>query len=347
MTISPTTPADPVPENTVPKNTATTAAWGWVVRQAQSRAQLAGLAGVLLVLIIVFQIGNPIFLSSGNIMEMLRATTLYFIVACPMTLILVSGGIDFSAGALFATGGVTAGLLMVLGIPWPVAVIIGMAVGGALGVVNAWLSVRLRVPPLIATLGMFFTASGIITVITGGNSIYGFPKAFTDLGQGFLLGIPFLVYYAVVVGVVFWILLEKTSLGYDARAVGGNRAAASANGIRVGRHDFIVYGLAGAVAALAGIMGAARLSSANPAAGGTALTFQVVTAVIIGGTSLFGGIGSIGGSALGALLFAVINNGLVIINVNSLWQNIFVGVILVSAVAIDQARRRRQFSSRR
>ncbi|MBC7590073.1 MAG: ABC transporter permease [Salinibacterium sp.] len=298
-------------------------------------------------MIIVFQIGNPIFLSSGNIMEMLRATTLYFIVACPMTLVLVSGGIDFSAGALFATGGVTAGLLMVLGLPWPIAVIIGMAVGGALGIVNAWLSVRLRVPPLIATLGMFFTASGIITVVTGGNSIYGFPKAFTDLGQGFLLGIPFLVYYAVVVGVVFWILLEKTSLGYDARAVGGNRAAASANGIRVGRHDFIVYGLAGAVAALAGIMGAARLSSANPAAGGTALTFQVVTAVIIGGTSLFGGIGSIGGSALGALLFAVINNGLVIINVNSLWQNIFVGVILVSAVAIDQARRRRQFTSRR
>jgi ribose transport system permease protein len=129
--------------------------------------------------------------------------------------------------------------------------------------------------------------------------------------------------------------------------VGGNRAAASANGIRVKRHDLIVYGLAGAVAALAGIMGAARFSSADPAAGGSALTFQVVTAVIIGGTSLFGGIGSIGGSALGALLFATINNGLAVINVNSLWQNIFVGVILVFAVAVDQARRGRQFVARR
>jgi ribose transport system permease protein len=298
-------------------------------------------------LLAVFQIGNPVFLSTGNILEILRASTLYFIVACPMTLVLVSGGLDFSAGALFATGGVSAGLMMVAGVPWPLAVILGVGVGCALGAINAWLSVHLRVPPLIATLGMFFVASGTITLITSGSSVYGFPKAFTDLGQGFLLGVPFLVLYAVIIGVVFWILLEKTSLGYDARAVGGNRAAASANGIRVNRHDLIIYSMMGGIAALAGIMGAARLSSANPAAGGTALTFQVVTAVIIGGTSLFGGIGSIGGSALGALLFAVINNGLVVINVNSLAQNIFVGVILVSAVAIDQFRRRRQFTSRR
>jgi ribose transport system permease protein len=317
------------------------------LKKISEKSQLAGIIAVILVLVIVFQIGNPVFLSAGNVIELLRAGTLYFIVACPATLILVSGGIDFSAGAVYATGAVAAGLLMVAGLPWPIAVALGVLLGGGLGVINASLSVFLKVPPLIATLGVFFASSGVITVITGGNSVFGFPTAFTDLGQGYLLGIPFLVYYAVFIGVIFWLLLEKTRLGYDARAVGGNRAAASANGIRVKRHDLIVYGLAGAVAALAGIMGAARFSSADPAAGGSALTFQVVTAVIIGGTSLFGGIGSIGGSALGALLFATINNGLAVINVNSLWQNIFVGVILVFAVAVDQARRGRQFVARR
>jgi len=309
--------------------------------------QLAGIVIVIAVLVVVFQIGNPIFLSFPNLMELLRSGTLYFIIACPATIVLVSGGMDFSIGAVFAAGGVSAGMMMVAGVPWPLAVLGGIVIGALIGVLNASLSVYLKVPPLIATLGVFFAVGGAITVITTGTTVYGFPSAFTDLGQGYLLGVPFAVYYAVIVGIVFWVLLEKTELGYNARAVGGNRAAALANGIRVSRHDLIVYGLAGAVTAFAGILAASRLSSADPAAGGTSLTFQVVTAVIIGGTSLFGGIGTIGGSALGALLFATINNGLAVINVNSLWQNIFVGTILVVAVAIDQARRRRQFRSRR
>ena len=197
--------------------------WG----RLRGRGQLAGLITVLLVLATIFQLGNPIFLSASNILEILRASALYFIVACPMTLVLVSGGIDFSAGAIFATGGVAAGLLMVAGVPWPLAVLFGMLVGGVLGVANASAAVFLRVPPLIATLGTFFVASGAIMVITAGNSVYGFPTAFTDLGQGFLLGVPFLVWYAVIIGVIFWVILEKTQLGYDARATGGNRAAAS------------------------------------------------------------------------------------------------------------------------
>lgn len=313
----------------------------------QKNTQLAGIVLVIAILAVAFQIGNPIFLSFPNLMELLRSGTLYFIIACPATIVLVSGGMDFSIGAVFAAGGVSAGLLMVSGVPWPLAVIGGIVIGTLIGILNASLSVFLKVPPLIATLGVFFAVGGAITVITGGTTVYGFPSAFTDLGQGYLLGVPFAVYYAIVIGVVFWVLLEKTQLGYNSRAVGGNRAAALANGIRVSRHDLIVYGIAGAVTAFAGILAAARLSSADPAAGGTSLTFQVVTAVIIGGTSLFGGMGTIGGSALGAILFATINNGLAVINVNSLWQNIFVGTILVVAVAIDQARRRRQFTSRR
>ena len=311
------------------------------------RLNLAGLAAVIVVIAVTFQVLNPIFLSFGNIVEMLRAGALYFVVACAATLVLVSGGIDFSAGALYAAGGVVAGLLMTAGAPWPLAVIVGILIGAVLGLVNGAVTVYLKVPPLIATLGMFFAAGGIVILATKGNPVYGFPASFTRLGQGSVLGIPYLVYYAAISGILFWVLMAKTPLGYNARAVGGSRGSASANGIRIARHDLIVYAVSGGMAALGGILLAARLSSANPAAGGADLTFQVVTAVIVGGTSLFGGIGGIGGSALGVLLFAEVNNGLVVINVDPLAQNIFVGVILVTAVAIDQARRSRQFTRRK
>ena len=184
------------------------------------------------------------------------------------------------------------------------------------------------------------------SVYTGGTNLFGFPDAFNVLGQGRLFGIPFLVYYAVIFGIVFHVLLEHTVFGYETRITGGNRLAASANGVRVKLLDLQLYALSGATAALAGIMFMARTSTASPAAGGSALTFQVITAIIIGGTSLFGGTGSIIGTALGTLLFAVLNNGLAVVNVNPLYQNIFIGVILVVAVAFDQVQRKRRFARR-
>ena len=173
--------------------------------------------------------------------------------------------------------------------------------------------------------------------------LYGFPDSFTNIGSGEFAGIPYLIFYAVIVGLIFHIVLEKTVFGYNIRAVGGNRRAAAANAIRVARLDMALYAISGGVAALAGILGAARLSTASPSAGGAGFTFQVVTAVIVGGTSLFGGVGTIAGSALGAILFAELNNGLQVINVNPLYQSIFIGIILIAAVAVDQYRRGRRF----
>jgi ribose transport system permease protein len=305
--------------------------------------QQAGLIACVVVLAAVFAARNGTFLSSGNLIELLRSATLYFIVACASTLVLVGGGLDFSIGSVYALGAVVAGLLMTHGTPWPLAVLGGLAVGGVTGLANAAISVYLGVPPLIATLGTFFVAGGLAVVITGGTDVYGFPSAFISIGAGELGGIPYLIFYAVLIGVIFHIVLERTVFGYNTRATGGNRAAAAANGIRVARLDLALYVTSGAVAALAGILGAARLSTASSSAGGASLTFQVVTAVIIGGTSLFGGTGTIAGSALGALLFAEISNGLQVINVNPLYQNIFIGVILVAAVAIDQYRRKRRY----
>ncbi len=305
--------------------------------------QQAGLIAVVVLLGAAFTAINSDFASSDNLIEMFRAVTLYFIVACASTLVLVGGGLDFSIGAVYALGAVVAGLLMTNGIAWPIALVGGVAVGVVAGAINAWVSVYLHVPPLIATLGMFFVAGGIAVVITGGTDVYGLPDGFINIGAGELAGVPYLIFYAILIGIVFHVLLESTVFGYNIRAIGGNRAAAAASGIRVARTDIAVYAISGGIAALAGILGAARLSTASPAAGGASLTFQVITAVIIGGTSLFGGIGTISGSALGAILFGEINNGLQVINVNPLYQNIFIGVILVAAVAIDQYRRRRRF----
>lgn len=309
--------------------------------------QLLGLVAVIVLLAVAFQFTNAAFVTGGNLLEILRSATLYFVVACPVTLIIVAGGLDLSVGALYALGAVSGGMLMVAGVPWPLALLGGVAVGAGAGILTGAMSVYLGIPSLIASLATFFVASGIAVVMTSGRDIFGFPEAFTDIGSGSFLGIPNLIYIAIIVGIVFHVLLEHTAFGYNVRATGGNRAAAMANGIRVKRVDLILFATSGGVAALAGLLGASRIFSASPLAGGNGLTFQVLTAIIIGGTSLFGGIGSIAGSALGALLFAVINNGLATSGVNPLYQNIFIGVILAVAVAVDQFRRRRRFKAGR
>jgi ribose transport system permease protein len=309
--------------------------------------QQIGIVVIIVVLLAVSESINPVTLQRANLIEMLRSTAIYFVGACGTTLLLVGGGLDLSIGSLFAVGAVAVGELMNHSVPWPVAILLALMISGVLGAVNALLIIKLRVPPFITTLGMFFAASGVVTVITEGNPLFGFPTAFEAFGQGSLFGMPLLVWYAVAVGVAFHVLLQNTRFGYDVRALGGNAAAALANGVRTARINVALYVISAAVAGLCGVLLSARVSTADPGVGGSAFTFQVVAAVIIGGTSLFGGIGTIVGAALGSLLFTVINNALALTDANPLWQNIAVGVILVVAVAVDQLRRSRQFTLER
>jgi ribose transport system permease protein len=309
--------------------------------------QQAALIFVILVLGAVAEAKSTVFLSSGNLIELGRASVVYFIAACPATLLLVGGGLDLSVGAVFASGGVFTGWLIHCGLPWPLALALGVVFGGCLGGVNALLVTRFLIPPFVATLGTFFAVGGMTDVLTGGNPLINFPSAFDAFGQNAVFGIPLLIIYAVVFGVVFHVLLEKTRFGYNSRAVGGNRGAALGSGIAVDRVSTALYALCGAGAALAGIMLAARLSTADPGEGGTGFTFQVLSAAIIGGTSLFGGTGTIVGTALGTILFAEISNGLVVIGVNPLWEDVVTGLILITAVGLDQARRRREFTTTR
>lgn len=308
--------------------------------------QLLGLVAVIALLAVVFQLTNPAFLTVANTLEVLRSATLYFIVACPVTLIIVAGAGPLRGRAVRAWRR-QRGLLMLNGVPWSLALLAGVLVGAGTGYITGAMSVFLGIPSLIASLATFFVASGVAVVLTGGRDVFGFPDGFTAIGSGSLFGVPNLIYIAVAIGIVFHLLLEHTPFGYNVRATGGNRAAAMANGIRVKRVDLILFATSGGIAALAGLLGASRIFAASPLAGGNALTFQVLTAIIIGGTSLFGGIGTITGSALGALLFGIINNGLATSGVNPLFQNIFIGIILAVAVAVDQFRRSRRFKAGR
>jgi ribose transport system permease protein len=345
MSQSTRTPAQPEPSDTVASVIgATSDTWR---ERLSGLTQAAGLVTVIAAVAVFFQVKNPTFLHFTNVVEVLRSGVLYFIVAAASTLVMVGGGLDLSVGSIYAAGGIVAAEFMTGGMPWPFALALGVVAGGGLGALNALMTNYLKVPPLIATLGTFFVVGGVVTVVTGGNDIFsGIPASFNAIGQNSVFGVPNLVIYGVIIGIGFHVVLERTSLGYNIKATGGNRAAASANGIRVTRVDLILYAASGAATAFAGILFAARTGAASPQAGGYGLTFEVLTAVIIGGTSLFGGIGTVFGSALGCLLFAETENGLAVVNINPLYQQIIIGVILVFAVTIDQARRRRQFRIR-
>jgi ribose transport system permease protein len=305
------------------------------------------LIAVILVIAIATTLRNPNFLNVGNLTDIARAAVIYFVMACGAALLMIGGGLDFSVGSVFTLGGISAGWLMQAGIPWPLAVIAGIVVGIIAGWLNSQVIARLHVPPIIATLGTFFIFTGLCVQITGGQDIVPLPDGFQYLGQGAVFGVPFIVIYAVIIGVVSWFLLEHTPFGVEVRAIGGNRKAALANGLKVARLETVLYVLAGGTGALAGIIYAARVGSAQVSAGGSGTTLSVVTAVLIGGVSLLGGLGSITGIAVGAILLSEIDNALIVAAVPPQYNTIVVGLILIAAVAIDHLRRERLYRVRR
>lgn len=319
---------------------------GWV-RRALARSELT-LLGVLVLVGIAASLRNPAFGSSDNLIEVLRAAVVTFIVACPLTLITIGGGFDFSVGSVFTLGGVSAAWFMTTGgITWPVAILLGVAVGGVVGVVNALIIQVLNVPPIITTLGTFFFVGGVVVLFTGGTDISPLPTQFNTLGTGSTVGVPNVIIVGVAVGIIYHVVLQWTRFGYGVRALGGGRLAATENGIPTRRMDIWLYLGGGALAAFAGIVYSARTGSGQVSAGGASITLTAISAVLIGGTSLFGGLGTVAGTALGAVLFAEIDNALAVANIDALYSNMIIGAILVLAVAVDSLRRKRMFTVRR
>jgi ribose transport system permease protein len=300
----------------------------------------------IVILSAVIQSRNPVFLTFDNLILVIKAASPTFVMAAAMTFVLIAGGIDLSVGSMSALGGVVAAWALTAGgMPIPASILLSLVVCTAIGLVFGMLVSWVRIPALIVTLGGLYIVRGIVLVSTGGVMIFPLPEAYNHLGQGGLFGIPFLVIYAVVIGIAAHVLLEHSKYGFHVRAVGGNITAARAAGINVRRVTMSVFALSAAGAAVGGMMISAKTAVGDSSSGqGTELA--VITSVIVGGASLFGAVGSIPGTALGVFLIAIITNGLLLMRISSYWQFAVLGIVVIGAVAIDSLRRRFAWSTR-
>jgi ribose transport system permease protein len=289
---------------------------------------------------LVVQSQNSAFLRYENLILVIKAAVPVFIVAATMTFVLIGGGIDLSVGSVAALGGIVAAMGLSADLPFPIAILGGILACLAVGLINGLLVAKAGIPSLIVTLGALYAVRGVVLVITDARQIFPLPAEFNAIGQTDLGVVPSLVVYAVIFGIVAHIVLEHSPYGYRIRAVGGNVGAARAAGINVTRFRVSMYVLSAFGAGLAGILATSRLGVGDPVLY-QGFELLVISAVIVGGTSLFGAIGSITGTALGVILLAVVTNGLLLMKVTPYLQPVVLGTVVVGAVAIDGLRRTR------
>ena len=286
------------------------------------------------------------FLTPDNGWNILRQISVNLCLSIGMTLVILSGGIDLSVGAILGLAGAVAAGVLKHGLAVPGtelwlefttsgAILTGIAVGGAAGWANGFAITRFSLPPFVATLGMLSIARGLTMLWTGGFPITGLGDSFGHLGTGALLGMPLPVWIMLALTGVFIVVTQRTRFGRHLYAVGGNERAARLTGLSVSRIKIAVYTLAGALAGVAGLIVTARLDSAQPNAG-LGYELDAIAAVVIGGTSLSGGRGSVAGTVLGCLIIGVLNNGLFLLNVSPFWQQVIKGVVILIAVALDK-----------
>jgi len=288
----------------------------------------------LLAICVIITINSKSFLSQDNIMNVLRQISTNMYLASAMTMVLIAGGIDLSVGSVIALTGVISGTLVMAGIPIPLVIIICLAIGGVCGSVNGFIISRTTLPPFIVTFSMMSILRGATYVYTGGTTVRVDNRTFINLGTGYLAGIPLPVLYLLVVLVVVFIILNKTRLGRHIYAIGGNQKAAEFSGISVRGVRMFVYVFSGVMGSLAGMVLCARSYSGNPVAGNGA-EMDAIAAVVLGGASMAGGYGYIGGTMIGALIIGLLNNGLNLMRIDSYWQIILKGVVILVAVYVD------------
>ncbi len=295
-----------------------------------------GLLIALAALVVGLSIVKPTFLTFANGINVGRQISINGILAIGVTYVLLTGGVDLSLGSLVALTGVVAACLAHPGqYPTVVPVAMGILAGAVCGAGNGLMVTKGRVAPFIVTLGTMTVARGLALVISGGKPVSNLSAPFTAIGSGDLAGIPVPVILLLAVTLVSWVFLRHIRLGRYIYAVGGNENAARASGINVDGVKLFAYTLCGAMAGLAGVVLASRITTGQPNAG-VGYELDAIAAVVIGGTSLSGGVGGVGGTLLGALLMGVINNGLDLLNVSSYYQQIIKGAIIVGAVWLDK-----------
>jgi ribose transport system permease protein len=295
----------------------------------------------LIILFVGFSLASPNFFQFSNIVGILLATAVNGVLGLGVTFVIITAGIDLSVGTVMTLSAVMTGVFITnLGLPIPVGILGGLLTGGFAGWVNGTVIAKMKIPPFVSTLGMLYIAKGLALVISGLKPIYfSDTPAFSQIAMGDILGIPYAVLIFFGAAIVANILLTKTILGRYTFALGSNEEATRLSGVNVNKWKTAIYALAGLYSGLAGVLIAARLNSAQPALG-AGYELDAIAAVVIGGTSLSGGEGTILGTVIGAFIISVLTNGLRILSVPQEWQIVVTGGILILAVYADILRRR-------
>ena len=297
----------------------------------------------LIALFIGLSLATPNFLTNTNLASVVRQTAVINLMSLGMTLIIVSGGIDLSVGAILAMGGLLGTMAMSKGASIPMGVLIGVAAGFGCGLVNGLLTSFLLINPFIVTLGTLGILRGTTLMISNGLPVHEIPPSFSFLGEGNLLGVPFVLWLLVVCAILMHLVLENTRLGRYAFAIGSNPQAAFYSGIPVRFHVTAIYAIGGMLTGLAGMIEASRLMTGQPTAG-QGYELQAIAAVVIGGGSLTGGAGSVLGTLIGAFIMGLLSNGSDLLGINPYLQQAIIGAVIILAVTVDELRKRRTAS---
>ena len=299
----------------------------------------------LLVFVLIFYLVNPVFLSPISLTTMLRTMSFIGVIAIGQTLLLISGAFDLSVGSTAGLAAIVCSYVMVkMDLPVLIAILAGLGVGALVGLVNSFSVLKLGVPAFIATLGMLYIAKGITFLISKGYTIYPLPESVKVFGTAEPFGTSWSFVIFIILAVIAHIVLSKTSFGRKLYVVGGNQEVAWLAGISPARVQTAGFVIVGCLAALGGMLLMSRIVTGNPTIG-LGWELNVIAGVVIGGVSLFGGSGSIPGAVLGLLIMQIVTSGLVISGVDPYWQTVSVGVIMITAVAIDILRRKSKIAA--
>jgi ribose transport system permease protein len=293
----------------------------------------------LIALFVILSIASPNFLTSTNLSSVVRQTAVINIIALGMTVIIISGGIDLSVGSMLALAGLLGTMVMEKGgsIGW--GMLIGILAGTACGLANGAMITSLRINPFIVTLGTMGIFRGLALIISNGLPVHDIPQRFSYLGEGTLLGVPFVLWILLLSALIIHIILENTRLGRYAFSIGSNPDAAYYAGVPVRFVTTMVYGIAGLLTGLSGMIEASRLMTGQPT-GGQGYELTAIAAVVIGGGSLRGGEGSVLGTLVGAFIMGLLSNGSDLLGTNPYWQQVIIGAVIILAVAFDELRKR-------
>ena len=305
------------------------------------KARRYGTVMGLVLLCAILWILTPHFLTVSNLLNIAQQTSINAIVAVGMTFVIVSGGIDLSVGSIVALSGVALGAMLQGGQPTVVAIAGSLVVGILCGLINGLLISIGRLPPFIATLGMMSVARGAALLFTEGRPVSGFDEGFRWIATGSIGFIPAPVIVMIAIYVVAHVVLTRTTFGRYVYAIGGNEEATRLSGVSIAFHKTAIYCVSGLASAAAAIVLTARLNSAQPIAG-MMYELDAIAATVIGGTSLMGGEGSLGGTLVGALIMGVLRNGLNLLGVSSFLQQIVIGGVIVGAVLVDTILKRQR-----